>query len=159
MKKKIVALGLLAILMISLIPVALAACNHSYAWVVTKAATCSQTGTKVRKCTKCGTVSQTSAIPKTAHNWTPYTVVKAATCQQEGQQRSTCKNCGAVRTQPIAKRAHNFQFVRIVTNPTCTTAGRADYKCQWCPMHDYRAIPATGHNFVNNKCTKCGMTK
>ena len=44
-------------------------CSHTYsAWVVSKVATCEETGEKTRTCTKCGNV-QTQVIAAKGHNY------------------------------------------------------------------------------------------
>ncbi|MBQ7134431.1 MAG: hypothetical protein IJO20_08070 [Ruminococcus sp.] len=73
--------------------------SHSYGdWVVTDAS-CTQQGTKVRTCSKCG-ASESSQIPPTGHNYT--SVTKDATCIEYEKIIHTCTNCNDTYTTVIA---------------------------------------------------------
>ncbi|EPR11474.1 hypothetical protein [Ruminiclostridium papyrosolvens] len=82
MKKKILKKGLImlivCILSIGSAFSAYAACAHTFngSYETTKEPTCTATGTKVGKCTKCGVVVTTVTIPALGHSygeWIKYT--------------------------------------------------------------------------------------
>lgn len=66
-----------------------ASCTHNFngSFETTKNPTCTQTGTKVGKCTKCGVILTTVGIPATGHSWTyipggaPSNVQICSTCR------------------------------------------------------------------------------
>lgn len=71
--------------------------GHSYgSWTVTKAATCTEAGTKQRTCTRSGCgASETEAIAALAHQWeSDYVVDFAATETQPGEMSIHCAVCG-----------------------------------------------------------------
>ncbi len=99
--------------------------------VVTKEATCKETGVKTYTCTACG-ATKTEEIAKTTthiwgswtkandnqhkrvcsvcskeetanHGWNNGTVTKAATCKETGVKTYTCTSCSATKTEEIAK--------------------------------------------------------
>ena len=70
-------------------------CIHSKSWVVTKAATCENTGEQQNKCSKCGEVFETKAIAATGHQHTEVRNQVAATSTKEGYTGDTyCTDCG-----------------------------------------------------------------
>ena len=103
---------------------------------VTKAATCSATGTKTYTCiicnaTKTETIAalghsygawtklndtqhqrvcsrNSSHVEKANHKWNAGTVTKAATCTEAGVKTYTCTTCSATKTETIAKLNHNW---------------------------------------------------
>ena len=92
--------------------------NHTWgAWRTTKAATCTETGTREHTCTVCGkTVSETTAI--IAHSYGAWVVTKAATCTETGTREHTCTVCGQTVSETVAMVAHNYD-----ANDCCTTCG------------------------------------
>ncbi len=67
------------------------ACVHTYNdGVVQIAATCTNGGTTIKSCTKCG-FETTVSTPKLAHNYEEKAI--AATCTQAGSKTYTCKMC------------------------------------------------------------------
>ena len=86
--------------------------NHTYGeWEVTKSATCTEAGSKTRKCTTCGE-TEVSTIDALGHDWIP------ATCTTP----KTCKNCseteGDVGTHTYDKEVVNENTLK--TAATCT---------------------------------------
>ena len=143
MKKKIIALSLMAILLVSLVAAAVAAaCAHDWGWDIVRDSNCHEPGKKQYACSKCGAVQKTASIATKPHNYGDYTVVREATCQLQGLKERFCKNdrCGHRDTATIPRVQHNYQFVQVKTQPTCTQQGQKEYKCIWCPMHKYETI-------------------
>ena len=80
-------------------------CEHSWKYVkTTKAATCTEKGTKTEQCTICGQTRTVSvAVNKNAHNWSAYKVTKAATVFKTGTKVRTCSRCKKKETVTLAK--------------------------------------------------------
>ena len=72
--------------------------EHTYGdWTVTTAATCTEDGSREKKCAVCGD-KITETIHAAGHKWnTQYTVEKAATYTAEGSESIHCSVCGAVK--------------------------------------------------------------
>ncbi len=76
----------------------------SNTWEVTKAATCTQPGTRVKKCTGCGAVQATETIAATGHVKGSWKTTKAATIFKTGTQTLYCSKCkAAIQTRTLAK--------------------------------------------------------
>lgn len=73
--------------------------NHSYGWVIEKKATCSTTGSKYQKCSKCGARGITQTISKLSHVYT--TVTKKATASANGVVAKKCTACGYVSSMTV----------------------------------------------------------
>lgn len=152
--------------------------GHTYSdWSVTKYATCTEDGSRTRRCTdancalceKLGTVYvQTEVIPATGHdlegiNWE---MSKIPSCTEEGELSRTCKICNEkVETMRLQMAEHTFA-AEAGTQPTCTTDGWVWPKCTLCGYEDTEArhkVPATGHAYgkgeylIDPTCTSEGL--
>lgn len=82
--------------------------NHSWNnGTVTKAATCTDAGTRTYTCTVCG-AKKTETINATGHNYGAWTLVKAPTCTEDGVEQRVCANDGKhVEKRSVTKLAHD----------------------------------------------------
>lgn len=65
-------------------------------WIVTKAATCTEAGTKVQKCTVCNTVIGTQAVSALGHSYGAWTQETSATVFAAATETRKCSRCGNV---------------------------------------------------------------
>ena len=65
--------------------------NYSSEWKIDKQATCSAEGSKSKHCTRCSSVTEVTAIPKTAHSYK--TTVVAPTLTSQGYTVHECTVC------------------------------------------------------------------
>ena len=65
--------------------------NYSSKWTIDKQATCSAEGSKSKHCTRCSSVTEVTAIPKTAHSYK--TTVVAPTLTSQGYTLHECTVC------------------------------------------------------------------
>ena len=65
--------------------------NYSTEWTIDKQATCSAEGSKSKHCTRCSSVTEVTAIPKTAHSYK--TTVVAPTLTSQGYIVHECTVC------------------------------------------------------------------
>ena len=134
-------------------------------WTTTKNATCTQVGTKSRKCTVCGK-TETQTIAKTGHKSVTDKAIPA-TCITDGKtEGSHCSVCGAViKAQEIIKATgHKFGNWTTTKNATCTQVGTKSRKCTVCGKTETQTIAKTGHKSVTDKaisatCTTDGKTE
>ena len=116
---------------------------------ITKAATCTESGTKTYTCTNCNT-TKTEEIPATGnHQNTELRNVKEATCAQEGYTGDTyCKDCGTKLSSgtAIAKTDHTWDSGKVTKAATCTESGTKTYTCTSCNTTKTEEIPATGNH-------------
>ena len=121
---------------------------------ITKAATCTESGTKTYTCTSCNT-TKTEEIPATGnHQNTELRNVKEATCAQEGYTGDTyCKDCGTklASGKIIAKTDHTWDIGKITKVATCKESGTQTYTCTSCNTTRTEEIPATGHQHTELK--------
>ena len=130
---------------------------------VTKAASCTATGTRTYKCKVCGE-TKSETISKTEHNYQWVVVIKS-TCTSGGKEEKKCTVCGYAIDghETPSNGGHNWQ-VTSVKNPTCTTNGATNYKCTKCGETKSETIPAPGHNYqtktvVPSTCAKAGKAE
>ena len=113
---------------------------------ITKAATCTESGTKTYTCTSCNT-TKTEEIPATGnHQNTELRNVKEATCTEEGYTGDTyCKDCGTKLSsgKTIAKTDHTWDAGKITKAATCKESGTKTYTCTSCNTTKTEEIPAT----------------
>ena len=137
------------------------------AGIVTKTATCTESGVKTYTCTLCKT-TKTEEVPATGnHEHTELRDAREATCAEDGYTGDLyCKDCGTkLQTgKVIAKKAHTWDAGVITTPASCTEKGIKTYTCTSCGGTKTNELPSTGHKQkeVRNKkaatCMQSGYT-
>ena len=140
--------------------------GHTFGtWTTTKNATCTQVGTKSRKCTVCGK-TETQTIAKTGHKSVTDKAIPA-TCTTDGKtEGSHCSVCGAVikAQDTIKATGHRFGNWTTTESATCTESGTQIRKCETCGATESKSLSAKGHTEVVDKaipatCTTDGKTE
>nr|WP_302560387.1 leucine-rich repeat protein [uncultured Blautia sp.] len=143
-----------------------AALGHSWDnGKVTKAATCTTTGTKTYTCTRCKK-TRTETIAATGHKAVKDAAV-AATCETAGKtEGSHCSVCNTVikAQTTVAALSHSWDGGKVTKAATCTTAGTKTYTCTRCKKTRTETIAATGHKAVKDAavaatCETTGKTE
>ncbi len=133
-------------------------CAHKWGnGVVTKEASCTETGVKTFTCSVCGD-TKTETIKKISHSYGEWTVTKAATCTASGQRKHTCKVCNTTTTGTISAKGHTWGEWEVTTPATATENGVETRTCSECKTKETREILATGHNlgeWVETKAPTC----
>lgn len=81
---------------------------HSFGeWQTITQPTCTNTGTKIRICTACGSEDH-GLIPAEGHIMGEWNTVSEATCQDVGIEERICTHCDYKESALIAKRGHNY---------------------------------------------------
>ena len=144
-------------------------------WVVVKAATCTETGVRGKKCSVCKEIIEREVIAATGHRWDAGTITKEATCTETGIRVYKCLNSGCPETKReiIAVIPHKPGAWMIEKAATCTEAGIKVKKCSVCnKVIERETIAAKGHIYSDwviqeptifrdgykvRKCTQCGI--
>ena len=133
---------------------------HSFgSWTVTKAATCTTTGSQTRTCGQCGQ-TETQSIAATGHSYS--SKVTAPTCTTSGYTTYTCAICGdSYQDDTTAANGHNY--TSTVIDPTCVSGGYTTHRCTVCgDIYQSDSTAATGHNYkstvIDPTCTTGGYT-
>ena len=143
-----------------------AALGHNWdSGKVTKAATCTATGTKTYTCTRCKK-TRTETIAATGHKEVKDAAV-AATCETTGKtEGSHCSVCNTVlkAQTTVAALGHNWDSGKVTKAATCTAAGTKTYTCTRCKETRTETIAATGHKEVKDAavaatCETTGKTE
>ncbi len=93
-------------------------CNpHKYTSKVTKAATCTSTGTQTNTCSGCGH-KYTSTVPKTGHTYAEK-VIQEPSGNSYGTMRYTCTGCGTYYTKSFRYASNIY---RVAGDDRCQTA-------------------------------------
>ena len=121
-----------------------AALGHSWdGGKVTKAATCTTTGTKTYTCTRCKK-TRTETIAATGHKEVKDAAV-AATCETAGKtEGSHCSVCGTVLKAQTTTAAlgHDYGEWKTIKAATYTEPGQAERVCRRNASHkEYRQLP------------------
>jgi hypothetical protein len=138
-------------------------------WEVSKEATCTEAGSKTRKCERCSH-SEKETVPAKGHEFAATKTVDA-TCTEAGYIESKCTACNETTKQEIPAKGHTWGGWKIIKNATCTEKGREEHKCSGCGKTEQRDIPANGHDWIltdgkaptctepgyrEKKCDACG---
>ncbi len=128
-------------------------------WKVTHSATCTEDGSKVGFCDRCGH-SVTETIPKTGHAYVG--VVTPATCTEEGYTTYTC-HCGdSYESNKTAPFGHTMGDWVETLAPTCTAEGLRTSTCVRCNHSETETLPRIDHTYeavvTPSTCTEGGYT-
>ena len=152
-------------------------CSHSYTSSVTKAATCTATGTRKYTCSTCS-YSYTETIAALGHSYK--STVTAPTCTAAGYTTYTCSTCGDSYTGNATAAtghsygsdgkctvcgdgcAHTYDSGKVTKAATCTSTGTKTYTCSKCSGTKTETIAALGHSYSSEvtapTCTAGGYT-
>lgn len=138
--------------------VVIPATGHAWGeWVVTKEATCSETGSRTRTCTHDSSHQETEVIDKLSHEpGEPETkVTEEPTCTEPGTETRTykCIHCGEKLTEetiPLPALGHDFGPWTVTKEATETEDGEETRTCQrpGCTHTETRIIPK-GHQLIH----------
>lgn len=115
-------------------------------WTVTKPATCTESGVKARKCSRCKKTEK-ETIPATGHTEAEDAAV-AATCTTAGKTAgSHCLVCNTIikAQEEIPATGHSFGKWEKVKAPTCMGRGSVKRACDICGYIEIKDIAANGH--------------
>ena len=115
-------------------------------WTVTKPATCTESGVKARKCSRCKETEK-ETIPATGHTEAEDAAV-AATCTTAGKTAgSHCLVCNTIikAQEEIPATGHSFGKWEKVKTPTCMGRGSVKRACDICGYIEIKDIAANGH--------------
>ena len=141
--------------------------NHSEAWTVDKAATCTEKGSKSHRCTRCDDKADITEIPANGHAWNDGEITTAPDCTHTGVKTFTCTidGCDGTKTETVNALGHNHSEAWTVDKAaTCTEKGSKSHRCTRCDdKADITEIPANGHTEVTDEakaatCTANGLT-
>lgn len=136
--------------------------------VVTKAATCTEDGTRTFTCTVCGETKE-ETITATGHQNTEIRNQKDASCEEAGYTGDTvCTDCDTVIKQgeSIPATGHQDTEVRGAKEATCEADGyTGNTYCKDCgkKIASGETIPSKGHTYgegvvtTEPTCTKTGV--
>lgn len=131
--------------------------GHNFKDVVIQAPTCTETGTSVSKCTRCGEVnpdeSDEKTIPAAGHKWVDDGAFQPATCEHPGQQPQKCSVCGITQMEiatnddgePVQPQLDHSYGAETKTPATCTDPAYITKTCSACGHVD-KQIDSTDNN-------------
>lgn len=115
-------------------------------WTVTKPSTCTESGVKARKCSRCRETEK-ETIPATGHTEAEDAAV-AATCTTAGKTAgSHCLVCNTIikAQEEIPATGHSFGKWEKVKASTCMGRGSVKRVCDICGYIEIKDIAANGH--------------
>ena len=116
-------------------------------WEVVDEPTCTEEGSREKKCIRCKEVLDTEPVDALGHEAGEWEVVDEPTCTEEGSREKKCIRCMEVLdTEPVDALGHEAGEWEVVDEPTCTEAGSRERTCIRCeePMGT-EEIAALGH--------------
>lgn len=141
-------------------------------YVVTKEASCTETGEKTLYCANCGEAVRTEEIGEKGHSWGEWISIKSPSCEDKGSKYRVCSECFAEDTSDVDANGHEWEeSASIDQKPTCTVDGSESVHCKNCDaVKDVHVLPAKGHSetekivkatteedgSITTSCTVCG---
>lgn len=148
----------------------------------TKSPTCTEEGSAIEKCSRCGD-DRTVPIPPTGHKAAAGDrgiLLRDATCTEPGAYQKTCTVCKQPFEDPIPAYGHSMRALageeNVIKLPTCEEKGQRNGVCSVCGTQEVMDIPALGHDWektytidspatfessgsMSIHCTRCESTK
>ena len=82
--------------------------DHTWgSWHTTSNATCTESGSAERSCTRCGK-TETKTLSAIGHNWSAWETRYDANCTDEGRLERYCSNCGSIEAYTTPALGHNY---------------------------------------------------
>lgn len=110
--------------------------GNSHDWdkaVVTKEATCKETGLKVTTCLDCGISKEETIAKTTDHTYGEWAVIKEATCTVKGKKAAQCTVCGKEKSQTIKALGHKYgKAVVVQKGGTIGSPAITEKNCERC---------------------------
>lgn len=100
-------------------------------WVVTKEATCTDEGERVKKCNTCNESIIVESIAA-GHKFDTDVVIKEADCLENGSAKRICKKCGVTFDVVIPALGHAYGESVVTKEPTFTESGESQRTCEKC---------------------------
>ncbi|MBE6974635.1 MAG: hypothetical protein E7436_03995 [Ruminococcaceae bacterium] len=123
-------------------------CDHKFdTGEVTKEATCSEEGTRIRTCTRCGE-KRTDKIAKLGHQYDAGQVEETPTCTEEGKLVYTCTRCKTTKSEKIDPTGHAYDDDCDSECNNCGETRTVEHN-----YGDYWTSDASGHW---HGCIDCG---
>ena len=121
-----------------------AALGHTESeWILDKASTCTERGSRHKECTVCKDTVKTETLYLLDHVDSDWIVDRPSTCTEGGYRHKECTSCGTTtHTGTLLALGHNY--VASVTPPTLMDDGYTDYVCEFCSdSYTERIVPTS----------------
>ena len=125
-------------------------------WEVVDEPTCTEEGSREKKCIRCMEVLDTEPVDALGHEAGEWEVVDEPTCTEAGSRERRCTECDEVLdTEEIPAAGHKAGAWEVTEEATCTESGEEEQSCEECgELLNTRKISATGHQFGSYQVVK-----
>lgn len=140
--------------------------EHRYEEKEIQAATCEESGKKIKKC-ECGDIKEEEEIAPLGHEWSDFIYNGDADCANNGTETATCERCGKTltREKTNTKLGHDYGEYVYNNDATCTEDGTETKECRRCGDRVTRVKEnsRTGHKIQTTEkaptCAEDGYTE
>ena len=123
--------------------------GHTFGeWVVVKAASCTEAGSRQRTCSVCNK-ADVETIPALGHAFVMGVCIRCGAIDPNF-------NPGGQGDDERCKDGHTYGEWITVTEASCLLPGAKYRVCSVCGNTEAGVIPALGHDFVDGVCSRCG---
>lgn len=126
-------------------------------WKKTVAATCTEEGERVKKCSDCGEVVMTESVEKLGHEYKAWSIVKEAGFFSIGEKKHTCKRCGEKDTRMyldlytiIVLAAAALLILVIIIIAAVKSRGRASSSSSSYSSYSSSSSSSSGSNYSSS---------
>lgn len=120
----------------------------------TTPSTCTEKGRTEIRCTNCGEVLHSEAIPALGHVWETKERILEPTCETEGKEVWECSRCHQSEQRSVEPLGHSFTGKVETIDATCTAEGSRYGQCSRCDRAVHETIPKKDHTSGSWNVTK-----
>lgn len=123
-------------------------------WEIVEEASCTEAGSRERRCTECDEVLDTEEIPAAGHKAGAWEVTEEATCTEPGKEEQNCEECGELlNTRKISATGHQFGSYQVVKKATVLAKGIKARTCTLCGKEQTVSLPKLTAQISTSKKT------
>jgi hypothetical protein len=104
--------------------------NYGTDWIIDKAPTCTELGSKSHHCTVCGEKTDITPVDMAVHTWDEGEITYPVSCTVNGEITFKCKVCGEKMTEDILATGHTYSDAWTVDKEATTEQeGEKSHHC------------------------------
>ncbi|MBQ9196525.1 MAG: leucine-rich repeat protein [Clostridia bacterium] len=118
--------------------------TENQAWQMAKPSTCTESGTVIKRCARCGEVAENLELALAEHSWSDWALDESSVGEAVNVYNRSCSVCGKAETESRLNDAEHVWMLSDSLAPTCTVNGYNAFTCSDCGLIARIIVPSLG---------------